>query len=127
MKQEKNNILQSAKVILLGLIIAVGVSYVSAFVGPTADAPGNNVKAPLNSSETNQAKDIGSCTTGSCGGIAVGTFNAYRDSSFQVQTYILVYLTLLLMLDLISFSKNIVLKAVRPQILFAYSVLLVKL
>ncbi|QQR50653.1 hypothetical protein IPF86_01910 [Candidatus Nomurabacteria bacterium] len=83
MKQEKNNILQSAKVILLGLIIAVGVSYVSAFVGPTADAPGNNVKAPLNSSETNQAKDIGSCTTGSCGGIAVGTFNAYRDSSFS--------------------------------------------
>ncbi len=89
MKQEKNNILQSAKVILLGLIIAVGVSYVSAFVGPTADAPGNNVAAPFNESSTNQAKTIptGICPTGVCGGIAVGTFNAARSASFADRVF----------------------------------------
>jgi len=53
----KKNILQSIKVIVLGLVVAVGVSYAFA-------QPGDNVPGPLNVGSSNQAK---------LGGFAVGT------------------------------------------------------
>lgn len=53
----KKQLLQSAKVIVLALVIGLGVSYLSAaWTGPGGNPPGNNAPAPLNVTTTNQAK-----------------------------------------------------------------------
>lgn len=44
----KTNIKQNIKVIILGLVIAIGAGYVSAWTGPTTSPTGNNVAAPIN-------------------------------------------------------------------------------
>lgn len=50
------NIIQSLKVITLGLILAVGLSYALAWTAPTANPPGGNVSAPINVSSNAQIK-----------------------------------------------------------------------
>lgn len=50
-------LLQSTKSIVLGLLIAVGISYVqAAWQGPTASPPNANAEAPLNVSSAGQSK-----------------------------------------------------------------------
>jgi hypothetical protein len=51
-----HTILNTIKPIIIGLLVAVGVSYVSAWTGPTGTAPTNNVAAPINLSATSQTK-----------------------------------------------------------------------
>lgn len=50
------NIIQSLKVIILGLILALGLSYAFAWTAPTASPPGGNVSAPVNVSNVSQIK-----------------------------------------------------------------------
>ncbi|OHA84349.1 MAG: hypothetical protein A2937_01255 [Candidatus Yonathbacteria bacterium RIFCSPLOWO2_01_FULL_47_33b] len=50
------HIFQSAKVILLALVLSIGISYVSAWTAPTVTPPNGNVAAPLNVSNTAQTK-----------------------------------------------------------------------
>ncbi len=54
----KNQFLQSAKIILLGLTIGLGVNYIFAagWTGPGATPPGNNTPAPINVSTIAQSK-----------------------------------------------------------------------
>lgn len=52
----KKELLQSIKIIVLGLILGLGVSFVSAWTGPTTGAPGGNVNPPLNVGESAQTK-----------------------------------------------------------------------
>ncbi|MCR4342706.1 MAG: hypothetical protein NUV40_02230, partial [Patescibacteria group bacterium] len=53
---KKENIIQSIKVITLGLMVAVGLSYAFAWTAPTSAPPGGNVSAPINVSNTSQTK-----------------------------------------------------------------------
>jgi len=48
--------LQKTKIIALGIMIAIGVGCVSAWTGPTALPPGNNIPAPINTSSSTQTK-----------------------------------------------------------------------
>ena len=57
-------IISALKVISLSLILAFGVSYVSAWTAPTVTPPGGNVAQPINVSSAPQTK-TGSLTTGS--------------------------------------------------------------
>jgi len=50
------NLIQSLKVIIIGLILAVGLSYAFAWTAPTASPPGGNVSAPVNVGGTSQTK-----------------------------------------------------------------------
>ncbi len=52
----KNQITQNIKAIILGLVIAVGAGYVSAWTPPTLPPTGGNVAAPINVSNTLQHK-----------------------------------------------------------------------
>lgn len=55
----KRELIQSLKTLALALVLSVGVSYVSAWTGPTAAAPGGNASVPLNVSATAQTKTGG--------------------------------------------------------------------
>lgn len=53
----KTNIINNIKAIVMGIIIVLGVQYVSAaWNAPTAAAPGNNVPAPINVGSDSQTK-----------------------------------------------------------------------
>ena len=47
------------KGILLGLFVAIGASYVSAWTGPAGSPPTGNTSAPINISATSQVKSGG--------------------------------------------------------------------
>src|SRR3989344_412917 len=59
MNNFKNDLLQSVKTLALALVLSVGVSYVYAWVGPTATPPGANATPPINASTINQVKSGG--------------------------------------------------------------------
>ncbi len=65
--QTTSQIINTIKVIALALLLALGISYVSAtshtWTGPTATPPNNNVSAPINTSATAQTK-AGALTVG---------------------------------------------------------------
>lgn len=82
MKNFNNKIIDTAKILVLGLILAVGVSYVGAWVGPSENPPGGNLPAPINISAFDQLKDTGPCSSSQCGGLSVGTFLASKASQF---------------------------------------------
>lgn len=52
-------ITQSIKVLILALVLAVGISYVSAWTGPTATPPAGNTDSPINVGTTAQIKNGG--------------------------------------------------------------------
>ena len=56
MRISKHDLWQSAKVLILALVLSVGVSYALAWTGPTASPPGNNTPTPVNVSATDQTK-----------------------------------------------------------------------
>lgn len=64
--------ISTAKIIVLGLFVAMGMNYAMAFVGPTAPAPGSNVAAPVNIGAYDQVKD---------GGLSVNAFLGGGDGS----------------------------------------------
>ena len=68
---KKNTFVSSIKTLLLALILAAGVGYISAWTGPTAVAPQGNADAPLNVGAISQYKNgplvvnyLGSATPG---------------------------------------------------------------
>ena len=76
------NVIQSLKVIALGLILAFGISYAFAWTAPTSNPPAGNVAAPINVSGSAQIKSgaLSSSTsfdtpTGYFGKIGIGTSN----------------------------------------------------
>jgi len=78
----RNQLLDSAKIIILAIVLSFGLSYVMAWTAPTATPPAGNVSAPINTSATAQTK-IGGITVGSLttAGIAtVGSLNAGNGS-----------------------------------------------
>jgi hypothetical protein len=54
--KKQNKAVAIIKLFLIALILAAGVSYISAWTGPTAPAPGNNVDAPINVGYDSQSK-----------------------------------------------------------------------
>jgi len=50
------NIIQSLKVVALGLMLAIGLSYAFAWTPPTGNPPAGNVSAPVNVSNSTQIK-----------------------------------------------------------------------
>ncbi len=80
--QTTSQIINTIKVITLALLLALGISYVSAtshdtWTGPTATPPGNNVFAPLNVGPTTQTKaGILSSTRLTAPTICFGPFNS---------------------------------------------------
>ncbi|OGG60096.1 hypothetical protein A3C86_00895 [Candidatus Kaiserbacteria bacterium RIFCSPHIGHO2_02_FULL_49_16] len=54
-----NGFLQSLKILILAIVLSIGVSYVYAWTGPAATAPGGNILAPVNVSATSQVKSAG--------------------------------------------------------------------
>jgi len=65
------NIIQSLKVIVLGLVLAVGLSYAFAWTAPTASPPGGNVSAPVNVGDNTQYK-LGNLVLNDAGGFVNG-------------------------------------------------------
>jgi hypothetical protein len=67
---------QNIKAILLGLIVAVGISYAAAadFTGPECAPPGCNTDAPLNVGTRNQAKQAGLALSTTTAGITESMF-----------------------------------------------------
>lgn len=61
-------IISTAKIIILGLFVAMGMNYAMAFIGPTASAPGGNVPAPINIGIYDQVKDAGLSVNAFLGG-----------------------------------------------------------
>ncbi len=55
--KKQNQFLNSIKIIILALGLAIGVGYISAWTGPTAVAPQGNTDAPLNVGATTQYKN----------------------------------------------------------------------
>lgn len=51
--------MQTIKTIILALALSVGASYIYAWTGPTATAPGGNVPAPINVGSVDQVKTAG--------------------------------------------------------------------
>ena len=66
---------QSAKVLILALILSLGVSYAFAWTGPTASAPNNNTPAPVNVGGTFQSKsgDLWANSMGTNSGYCIGS------------------------------------------------------
>ncbi len=67
--------LNTIKVLFLGLLLALGISYVQAtWVGPTATPPGNNTTAPVNIGSLFQQKtgDFWAKSVGSDNGFCIG-------------------------------------------------------
>jgi hypothetical protein len=48
--------IQASKIIFLGLVISVGLSYVAAWTGPSSNPPNGNVSLPINAGSGGQAK-----------------------------------------------------------------------
>ncbi|MCR4283826.1 MAG: hypothetical protein NUV64_00705 [Parcubacteria group bacterium] len=66
------NIIQSFKIVFLGLIVAIGISYAFAWTSPGQDPPLGNVSAPVNISSATQYK---------AGAFGVGgVFQTYTDT-----------------------------------------------
>lgn len=61
---KKNNIINITKTLILALVLAAGVSYISAWTGATTAAPTGNVSAPVN---------VGSLTQTKLGGLFLNT------------------------------------------------------
>lgn len=53
------NTVQAVKIVTLAIVLSFGLSYVYAWVAPTATAPAGNATAPLNTSGVNQIKTGG--------------------------------------------------------------------
>jgi len=71
-------LLSTAKVVLLALVLSFGLSYALAWTAPTATPPGANVAAPINAGNTAQEKTggltVGSLTT--AGAVTAGSVSA---------------------------------------------------
>ena len=81
-------IISALKVISLSLILAFGVSYVSAWTAPTVTPPGGNVAPPINVSSVPQTK-AGGLTVGSLatGGATLGpTTSSYGAATLKGST-----------------------------------------
>ncbi len=76
---KKSELLKSVKVIILGLVLSVGVAYVSAatWTPPPATAPGGNVDGPLNVGTSYQKKS---------GNLDIGNFSASTSGSGLLRT-----------------------------------------
>lgn len=62
----KKDLLQSLKIIVLGLVFSFGTSYLfAAWINPPANPPSSNIDAPINASAGEQSKGIGDKVTGS--------------------------------------------------------------
>lgn len=70
------NIIQSLKIITLGLILAFGISYAFAWTAPTQAPPNGNVSAPMNTSSGAQYK-VGDLGVG-------GVFEVANGANFAV-------------------------------------------
>ena len=73
---KKNKLLQSVKIIILGLVLSLGVGYIFAGIGGNTEEllpPKNNVPGPINEGISNQIKD---------GGLSVNAFTARGNSLF---------------------------------------------
>ena len=68
----KKNVLQSVKVIILGLVLSLGIMNVSAAL-EGANPPANNVPGPINEGPSSQIKN---------GGLSVNAFTARGNSLF---------------------------------------------
>ena len=70
----KKDFLQSIKIIVLGLILVLGISLVSAtWTPPPNNPPQENAEGPINEGSESQVKN---------GGLSVKTFSATRDADF---------------------------------------------
>ena len=75
---DKKNVLQSVKVIILGLILSFGIASVFGQIKPIQTKllpPSNNVSGPLNEGPSDQVKD---------GGLAVNAFIARGNALFYL-------------------------------------------
>ena len=54
--RNQNNLIGSIKILLLALVLAGGVSYISAWTGATTAAPTGNISAPINVGSITQTK-----------------------------------------------------------------------
>ncbi len=87
--QTTSQIINTIKVITLALLLALGISYVSAqWSGPTAGPPNNNVSAPINVGSADQTKTgklgVGSLVVGVGGSIiSPNTLSSYGSTTIQ--------------------------------------------
>ncbi len=87
--QTTSQIINTIKVIALALLLALGISYVSAqWSGPTAVPPNNNVSAPINVGSADQTKTgklgVGSLVVGVGGSIiSPNTLSSYGSTTIQ--------------------------------------------
>ncbi|MDP3957917.1 MAG: hypothetical protein Q8Q36_00450 [bacterium] len=97
----KRELFQSLKTLVIALILSIGVSYVYAWTGPTAAAPGGNTAPPINTGSTYQTKSgwlrvagtgnggdpamrIGVYDTDNTGGISGWWFSQNNDGKFAI-------------------------------------------
>ena len=73
------NIIQSLKVVALGLMLAIGLSYAFAWTAPTGNPPTGNVSAPVNVGDNTQYKEgslvLNTSTTPFANGLIVRSGN----------------------------------------------------
>lgn len=69
----KKEILQTIKIITLGLILSTSFALAQVFVGPVVNPPASNIYAPINSGSSNQIKS---------GSLWTGPLSVFGDSSF---------------------------------------------
>ena len=88
---KKNKLLQSIKVIILGLVLSLGVSYIFAGIGGNTEEllpPKNNVPGPINEGISNQIKDGGLSVNGfSARGNALFANSVETESSLKVNSF----------------------------------------
>lgn len=73
-----NKFTSTIKLVILGIILSVGLSYAATWTGPTGVAPANNVDVPVNAGPTLQDKQ---------GGLSVNTFAALGDAQLKQQAF----------------------------------------
>lgn len=76
------------KVVFLALVLSFGLSYVYAWTAPSANPPGGNVSAPINTGVAAQVKDGGLGVTNFIADTATigGTINAITAPKFCIDT-----------------------------------------
>ncbi|MCX6716875.1 MAG: hypothetical protein NTV72_03050 [Candidatus Taylorbacteria bacterium] len=60
----KTKLISTIKVVVLALILTLGITYLYAWTGPTANPPDGNIAAPLNISSADQTKTGGITASG---------------------------------------------------------------
>jgi len=90
---KKTTLLKNLAYIAIGIVFAIGASYLyaatSGYSDPSGAPPANNPATPLNVGTADQIKMDTVCATGSCAGLSLGgAFFANQNAALDQQTFI---------------------------------------